>query len=101
MYVVSVTVHVIPEKVDDFIQATLENARGARREPGNIRFDVHQAVDDECRFLLYEVYQSPEDFTTHQETDHYLIWRETVKNWMAKKREGVKHYSLFPSDSDW
>ena len=41
MYIVCVTVHVKPEHVQDFVQATLENARQSRlTEPGNARFDV-------------------------------------------------------------
>ena len=55
MYVVSVTVHVKPDQLDDFIQATLDNARHTRQEPGNIRFDVLQAEDDRARFLLHPV----------------------------------------------
>ena len=46
MYIVSVTVHVRPEFVKQFIPAILDNARNTRKEPGNIRFDVSQAEDD-------------------------------------------------------
>jgi len=44
---------------------------------------------------MYVVFQS------HQKTEHYLKWKETVADWMAQPRQGVKHYSLFPADSDW
>jgi len=40
MHVVCVHVHVKPENRDDFINASLENARNTIREPGNLRFDV-------------------------------------------------------------
>ena len=101
MFVVSVTIFVKADKVDDFKQATLNNARNTRKEPGNVRFDVHQAQDDPTRFLLYEVYHGPDDFKAHQQTEHYLRWRETVADWMAKPREGVKHASIFPEDENW
>ena len=42
MYVVCVTVHVAQGQGDAFLQATFENARQSREEPGNIRFDVLQ-----------------------------------------------------------
>jgi len=100
MYVVSVTVFVKPENVQSFIEATMDNARNTRKEAGNIRFDVSQCDDDPNRFLLYEVYKAKEDFTAHQQTEHYLRWRETVGPWMAQKRQGVKHSSLFPADGD-
>src|SRR5256885_5917004 len=67
MFIAAVTVHVKPEFVEQFIPATLDNATNTRKEPGNIRFDVAQAIDDPARFLLYEVYHTPEDFKRHQE----------------------------------
>lgn len=100
MYVVSVTVHVKPDQVDSFIQASLENARHTRHEPGNVRFDVLQAEDDSARFLLYEAYQTKEDFAEHQQTRHYLRWKERVAEAMAQPRQGVKHRSLFFGDGE-
>lgn len=98
MYVVSVTVYVKPEGVDSFIEATLDNARNSRTEPGNVRFDVLQAEDDPTRFLLYEAYHTKDDFTKHQQTEHYLRWKQTVADLMAQPRQGVKHHSLFFGD---
>jgi autoinducer 2-degrading protein len=99
MYVVCVTVHVKPESADEFVQATLENARNTRQEPGNVRFDVLQAEEDAARFMLYEVYRSKDDFANHQQTEHYLRWKQTVADWMAQPRQGVKHNSLFFGDA--
>jgi len=96
MYVVCVTVHVKDENVEDFIRATLENARNTRQEPGNVRFDVLQGEEERTRFFLYEVYRTKEDFTAHQQTAHYLAWREKVSDWMAEPRKGIRHISLFP-----
>jgi len=101
MYVVCVTVHVKDDRIDQFIEATLGNARGSRTEPGNRRFDVLQSEAEPTRFFLYEVYQNKEDFAAHQRMPHYLKWKETVAPWMARPREGVKHYSLFPSEVEW
>ncbi len=101
MYVVCVTVFVKPEKVKEFIEATLENATKTRQEPNNVRFDVLQAEEDPNRFFLYEVYKNPEGFKIHQQTKHYLKWRETIADWMAQPRQGVRHNSIFPEDSDW
>lgn len=100
MYVVSVTVYVKSDQADAFIAATLENARNSRKEPGNVRFDVLRAEDDPTRFLLYETYRSKDDFTKHQKTQHYLRWKETVADWMAQPRQGVKHHSIFFGDEE-
>jgi autoinducer 2-degrading protein len=98
MYVVSVTVFVKPEFVDQFLEATLENARGTRHESRNVRFDVLQAEADPAQFLLYEAYVSKEDFASHQQTDHYLKWKNTVAEWMAQPRQAVRHVSQFFGD---
>jgi len=100
MYAVSVTVHVKPDQVDSFIEATLDNARNSRGEPGNVRFDVLRCEDDPTRFLLYEAYLSKDDFAKHQQTEHYLRWKETVADWMAQPRQGVKHTSIFFGDGE-
>ena len=101
MYVVSVTIHVKPEAVDAFVEATLDNARNTRKEPLNVRFDVLRCESDPNRFLLYEVYKDKGGFEQHQKNDHYFKWRETVADMMAKPREGVKHFSVFPEDGAW
>jgi autoinducer 2-degrading protein len=100
MYVVSVTVYVKPENLQGFIAATFDNARNTRKEPGNLRFDVSQAEDDSARFLLYEAYRTKDDFIKHQQTAHYLRWKERVAPWMAEPRQGVKHHSLFFGDGE-
>ena len=56
MYVVAVTIFVKPEFVQAFSDAILANARGTRKEPGNIRFDVLKGHEDPTQFFLYEVY---------------------------------------------
>lgn len=98
MYVVCVQVHVKSERVGDFTRAVIENASSSRGEPGNLRFDVLQSFEDPARFLLYEVYRTPEDFKRHQEMPHYLKWKDQVKDWMAEPRSATKCRSLFPSD---
>ncbi len=71
MLIVHVHVHVKPESVADFRQATLENARASVQEPGIARFDVVQQQDDPTRFVLVEVYRTPEAAAAHKETAHY------------------------------
>ena len=95
MYVVSVTVFVKAEFVARFAEAILDNATNTRKEPGNIRFDVSQGEDDPSRFLLYEVYHTKEDFARHQETAHYLRWKNAVTDWMTQPRQAAKYRPIF------
>jgi autoinducer 2-degrading protein len=100
MYVVAVTIFVKQANVGDFIAATLENARNTRKEPGNLRFDVLRAEDDPNRFLLYEAYRSKDGQVAHQQTPHYLAWKQSVADWMAQPRQSVKHAPIFFGDSE-
>ena len=101
MYVVLVHVHVKPETVEAFCQATMENARNSVQEPGIARFDVIQNTDDPTRFVLVEVYRTPDDPARHKETAHYQKWRDTVADMMAEPRNGVRYANVFPDDSGW
>ena len=100
MYVTLVHVHVKPEHVDDFIEATRVNHKGSVNEPGNLRFDVLQSADEPTRFVLYEAYASADTAAAHKQTDHYQSWREAVTDWMATPRQGVLLKGLFPADPD-
>ena len=101
MFIVHVYVHVKPESVEGFKEASLENARNSIQEPGVARFDVIQQQDDPTRFMLVEVYRTPDDPAKHKETDHYETWRETVADLMAEPRSSVKFDNVFPDDAGW
>ncbi len=101
MLVVHVHVRVKPETVEAFRQATLANARESLKEPGIARFDVVQQQDDPTRFVLVEVYRTPQASAAHKETAHYPLWRDTVAPMMAEPRSSVKFTNLFPEDSRW
>lgn len=101
MYIVHVHVHVKPECVIQFIEASLENARNSVREPGVARFDVVQQQNDPERFVLVEVYRTPKDPAKHKETAHYQKWRDTVVDMMAEPRKGILYTNLFPGDAGW
>jgi autoinducer 2-degrading protein len=102
MYIVAVTVHVLPDHVVEFIAATRENAENTRKEPHNLRFDVIQVLETPTQFMLYEVYESEDGFKAHQQTEHYLKWRERVAPWMAQPRSAIKCREAFPAErSRW
>ena len=101
MLVVHVQVHLRPECVEAFKAATLENARQSILEPGIARFDVVQQTDDPTRFVLVEIYRTPDDPPRHKETAHYLAWRDTVEPMMAEPRRSVKYRALFPTPARW
>jgi autoinducer 2-degrading protein len=101
MYIVLVHTHVKPEFLDAFREASIDNARNSILEPGISRFDVIQEVEDLTRFILVEVYRTPEDSARHKETAHYARWRDTVADMMVEPRKGIKYSNVFPPDKDW
>jgi (4S)-4-hydroxy-5-phosphonooxypentane-2,3-dione isomerase len=101
MLIVHVHARVKPESVADFRHATIENARSSVKEPGIARFDVVQQQDDATRFVLIEVYRTPEAATAHKETAHYAKWRDAVATMMAEPRRSVKYSAVFPDPQGW
>ena len=101
MYIVHVHVSVKPEQVEAFVDASLDNAQNSIREPGVARFDIIQSLDDPAKFVLVEVYKTPDDAALHKQTEHYARWRDTVADMMAKPREGIKYANLFPGEDGW
>ena len=98
MIVTVVEVHVKSENVNAFIEASKENHCNSIKEEGNLRFDVLQAIDDPCRFTLYEAYVSKEASLAHKETEHYKKWRTTVEPFMQCARKGIPHTVITPQD---
>lgn len=101
MLIVLVNVHVKPDRIDAFREATIENARNSVQEPGVARFDVIQQQNDPTRFVLFEVYRTPEDVDLHKNTAHYAKWRDTVADMMAEPRTSAKYANVFPDEKGW
>ncbi|MCK3683934.1 putative quinol monooxygenase [Maribellus sp. YY47] len=101
MYIVHVFVHVKRDYVEDFIEATVENAKNSLQEPGVALFDIVQQQDDLTRFVLVEVYRHYEDPAKHKNTEHYQRWREKVSDMMAEPRTSTVFYNVFPEDESW
>ncbi len=101
MLIVHVHVRVKPESVEEFRKATLENARSSIQEPGIARFDVVEQQDDATRFVLIEVYRTPEAVTAHRATAHYAKWRDAVEPMMAEPRQRMRYSAVFPDAESW
>ena len=100
MYVTLVHVHVKPEHLTEFLEATRANHEGSVREPGNLRFDVLRSVEDPTRFVFYEAYRDEAGAKAHKETAHYAAWRDAAADWMAEPRVGVRYDGLLPAQPE-
>ena len=96
MLAVHVSIQVKPEFVDQFIAATILNAKESLKEPGIAQFDFTQQQDDPTRFALVEVFRNSEAPAFHKATAHFAVWRETVAEMMAAPRSSVKYETIHP-----
>jgi autoinducer 2-degrading protein len=101
MLIVIVNIRVVPDGVEAFKAATLENARASLKETGIARFDLIADRDDPTRFALIEVYRNADAPAAHKLTAHYTTWRDTVAPLMASPRTSQKFDNIAPADAAW
>ena len=89
------------DQIEAFKAATIANATESVKEPGIARFDVIQELEDPKRFMLVEVYRTPDDPARHKETAHYATWRDTVADMMAEPRSARKFGNIVPGEDGW
>jgi len=94
MYILCVTAYIKPENISDFLAITSEYASRTRQEHGNVRYDVSQSEEDSTCFVIYEAYQSKEDFLFHRATAYALDWKERIEAWMARARQRIRCNSI-------
>ena len=97
MHIVLVLVTIRPEMSAEFAQALLHNAReSVARDPGCIRFDVSQQLDDPSRWILYEAYESPDAHTVHRKSPHFLAYDAVAARAVIDKtviRASTRHFT--------
>ena len=100
MLVVHVHARVRPQRVGDFLAATLANARASLAEPGVLRFDVIQDQADPAHVVLVEVYRDDDAAAAHKQTPHYAAWRDAVAEMMAEPRASARFSAAFPAGGE-
>ena len=102
MQALVVTIQIKPEHRDAFMEAMLGDARGSiENEPGCLRFDVIQDLEDPNRIHLYEVYRDEAAIEAHRQAPHYLKWRDTIEGWFAADPIRRVCVTVYPPDSGW
>eukprot|EP01134_Creolimax_fragrantissima_P001270 CFRG1270T1 len=95
--IIYVHIDVKPGFEQQFINASIENAKNSVNEEGIVRFDLQQDNDDKTKFVLVEVYRDEGAQMKHRETAHYMKWRDTVADWMSTPRTSKKVSAVFPN----
>ncbi|OEU99391.1 MULTISPECIES: putative quinol monooxygenase [Streptomyces] len=60
-----------PGREEEVLALLAELAAASRGEPGNLRYRVHQGIEDPRTVVLYEEYATEADFTAHCATAHF------------------------------
>jgi autoinducer 2-degrading protein len=85
-FVLVVDFQVRPEHLAKFNEQIAVNAKASvGTEPGCRQFDVLRTLDDPCRVLLYEVYDSEDAFKTHLEQAHTKTFLGQAKELVVKQ----------------
>ncbi len=100
MLVVHVDIVVQPDRVADFLTASVTNAAASLGEPGVLRFDVLRDVGDPAHVVFVEVYRDAEAASAHKQTPHYAAWRDAVADLIAQPRTRVTYTPVVPTDED-
>jgi quinol monooxygenase YgiN len=92
MYVVTVNFQIKPDRVPEFREAMLVNARSSvEKEPGCRRFDVTVDESDPAHFFLFEVYDDEAAFQKHMTMDHFATVNGVIEPWILDKTFKMFH----------
>lgn len=102
MHIIMVTIKIKPGHKDAFMEAMLGDALGSNQdEPGCLRFDVLQDVEEPNTIHLYEVYRDEAALEAHRQAPHYTKWREAVSDWFDGPVERRVGSNFYPPDNAW
>jgi autoinducer 2-degrading protein len=93
-----VKVRVKPDQRQRFLDAIEVDALGSERdEPGCLRFNVLQDLQDENVYYFYEVYKDEAALEAHRKMPHYETWRG-VADTLDGTPEATRTQPVFPSE---
>ena len=99
MFALVVSLHVKPDKRDQFLKAAEDDSTcSVRDEPGCLRFDVLEDTADPNHFFFYEVYRDEDAFKAHGQATHFARWRAAAEEVLAQPTSATRCNTRFPSD---
>lgn len=97
MHIVLVIVTIHPSQEAVFREALLHNAReSVAKDPGCVRFDVSQDAADPARWILHEVYETPDAHQRHRQSAHFLDYDRVAAEAVVEKMviKAIGHHVL-------
>jgi len=101
MIALLVTIRIQPSHREAFMESMLDDAcHSVQDEPGCLRFDVLEDVEDPNRIFLYEVYRDEEALEAHRQAPHFLRWKQTTRDWFDGEPVVELAAPVYPADED-
>ena len=89
--------NVKPEKRDEFLKVIEHDAEHSEHdEPGCLRFDVLNDLEDPNKFFFYEVYKDEAALDAHRAAPHYAVWRAAADT-LDGPAEATRTTTVFPA----
>lgn len=86
MYAVTVHFDAVSGRAEALERALLVQAETSLREEAEcLRFDVAKDPANDCRFLLYELYENEAAFESHLKSAHFLSFNEKTAELVANR----------------
>ena len=91
-----VTFRTKPGRRDDFIKASLENARGSINGPGSFATSILADPEDENVSHVFEVFADEDALDAHHQEAYYKTWEAASNEMLAEPYTYIKN-SNFPT----
>ncbi len=89
MLAIVVNIEIKEGKQEEAIAAFRANAAGSRTEPGCLKWEWSQRVDDPRYFAIYELYVDQAAIDFHRASPHFLAWQSGLDTWVNAKSSGI------------
>ena len=100
MYTVIGFTKVLPEHVDDYIENMRVCAEKTNLEPGCIRYEVMQDLEDPTMMCLFQVFKDEVAYLAHQEAEHHKVWIAQSGPWRdqsVRSRHEMRYVTPAPA----
>lgn len=91
MVIAIVNILVVYERINEFIELTIQNVTNSRKEEGITHFELIQDIEKPNHFMLLEYFKDTQAQESHRKTVHYMYWKTKVEEMMEIPRTSTKY----------
>ncbi|WP_199903438.1 putative quinol monooxygenase [Neisseria wadsworthii] len=76
---IAATITIKPEYRSELLDVLQKLVVASRNEAGNIRYDLHQDLDNENRFVFFENWQNTAAVEEHKASNHFQNFLQSIE----------------------